>query len=144
MRHNIVCSLIACAVVACTGASSEPGDKAQPETKVEIQASSVGIVVPPTPAMLAAALTDDPDANPDVMIASGCQAPVTCPSFVSASDWSAFTWCDDYCDGGIGCPPEEGDHGQVIFQSSRLTRDAFGNFCTEWRLETVPICGCFH
>jgi len=144
MRRNIVCSLIACAVGACTAASSEPGDKAQPETKVEVQASSAEIVVPPTPAMLAAALTDDPDAMPQVTIAS-CQAPFTCPSrYDIRQNWSDATWCDDYCDGGLGCPPEEGDHGQVIFQSTRRVYDIDGNFCTEWRLTTVPICGCFH
>lgn len=147
MRRNIVCSLIACAVGACTAPSSEPGDKAQPETKVEVQASSLGLMVPPTPAMLAATLTDDSDALPDLALTGTCHAPYTCPQrYYEYPDtpWSAGTWCDDYCDGGLGCPPEEGDHGQVVFQSSRVMYDVDSHSCTEWRLTTVPICGCFY
>jgi len=141
MKHNVVYALIACAVGACSAVS---GNEVQPETmvEVEVQASTAEIVVPPPPEVIAAALSGDPDAMARVMITSGCHAPFECPpQYGSPTIWSSFTWCDEVCDAG-SCPPGEGFHGHDTFESYRLKFDSAQNACTEWQVETLPICGC--
>jgi hypothetical protein len=143
MNRNIICLMVACSAGACSVVSSEPVDEAQLETTVEGQASSKEIVIQPTPEMLAAALSGDPEAMASAVTPSGCNAPNTCPpQYGAPTGWSSSIWCAEVC-GGVQCPPGEGLGGRAYLNSYRLLFDSAGNSCTQWRLTNVPFCGCF-
>jgi hypothetical protein len=160
-RAGALC--LAIALGACTG-STEPAEPAEPaavapasspvavdEAGQEIMAVAV---IAPTPAMLKAALADDPAAMRDAAVAlAGCQAATTCPSqYASCSSWSAPALCAQACNLGacicrpIGSPECEGEvpepKGSESYNAFRVCFNSSGQSCTEWTKSTYTVCGC--
>lgn len=142
MNRNIICLMVACTVGACSVVPSESSDEGQLETAVEVESANKDVVIPPTPEMLAAALSGDPEAMAVAVTPSGCNAPNTCPpQYGAPTGWSGNIYCSEVC-GGVQCPPGEGLGGRFYYNSYRLLFDAAGNSCTQWRLSWSPFCGC--
>lgn len=109
----------------------------------------------PTPEMLAAALTGDPDRMAAAIpLAAACHAPSTCPAqFGSCGTWSSFSSCgSSFCTGGCVRPPkcspsnlncEFSQQFGRTSESFQVCFDAARNGCTQWRNQTaVTGCGC--
>jgi len=148
-----------CSLAACTAAPHEPpaGDPgtaiATPADPGDTTATIARAVIAPTPAMLAAALSNDPDAMRDAAAATAgtCQAATTCPSqFASCTAWSTPALCNETC-GATYCicrpvwqcegePPEP--RGTQTYNAFRVCFDANRNSCTEWTNTTTSFCGC--
>jgi hypothetical protein len=107
----------------------------------------------PSPELLKAALTNDPDIMRDAVIAtaSTCQAASTCPAqFGSCGSWSTPSLCSETCGAPLcvcrpirqceGEPPEP--RGTDTFNSFRVCFDPSHNACTEWSSTTSTFCGC--
>lgn len=159
MRAAAVC--LAIALGACTASAPEtsapaPAAAAAAHVFDEDGAELMAVaVIEPTPAMLKAALDDDPEAMRDSVIAlAGCQAASTCPAeYGSCSSWSASTLCDQTC-GGIGfciCRPVWSEECQGVpaepkgrdsYNSFRVCFNASGQSCTEWQQTSYTYCGC--
>jgi hypothetical protein len=155
---------LVCGLAACTTAATDPPAGRAPApvsaTVMEMaatvdQAPAVvaRAVIAPTPEMLKAAMSNDPDAMREAVVATSgtCQAAVTCPSqFGSCSGWSTPTTCDQTCGASFclcrpirlceGDPPEP--RGTQTINSFRVCFDANQNACTEWTNTTTSFCGC--
>jgi hypothetical protein len=107
----------------------------------------------PSPELLKAALTNDPDAMREAVAAtaSTCQAASTCPAqFGSCGTWSTPSLCSETCGTPLcicrpikdceGEPPEP--RGTDTFNSYRVCFDPNHNACTEWSSTTSTFCGC--
>jgi hypothetical protein len=155
----VICSLAACTTPTTPAANPEPGETHA--TVSELTGSRddaptyiARAVIAPTPAMLKAALANDPDAMRDAVVASvpaGCQAASTCPAqFGACTNWSTTTLCNETCGVGVcicrpiidcdGEPPET--KGRDTFNSFRVCFDSNQNACTEWSSTTSTFCGC--
>jgi hypothetical protein len=152
---------LACSLCACTTSPHPPPspEPAAPEPALsaappgdEAPEYTVRAVIPPTPAMLKAALSNDPDAMRDaVATQAACQATSTCPAqFGACTAWSTTTLCSSTCGPGFclckpirlceGEPPEP--KGQDTYNAFRVCFDANQNACTEWLNTSVTVCGC--
>jgi hypothetical protein len=153
-----LCLAIACTIGACAAPAAEPSEPAPaaPIAQVPDDNELVAVaVIEPTPAMLKAALDDDPEAMRDAVVAlSGCQAASTCPSqYGSCSSWSAPSLCESIC-GGIGaciCKPVWSEECQGVppeikgrdsYNSFRVCFNPSGQSCTEWQQTSYTYCGC--
>jgi hypothetical protein len=129
-------------VVSALAACSKPSDDLSnnPEATAEDVPSSVEAVIPTTPAMLAAALTGDPELMRDAARAEGgsCHAPSTCPGFASCGGWSQLNICNETC--GSSCGLAKTTH--QYSDSFRVCFNAAGASCTEWRQHHFSFCDC--
>lgn len=129
-------------VVSALAACSKPSDElsSNPEATVEDVPPSVEAVIPTTPAMLAAALTGDPDVMRDAARAEAgsCHAPSTCPGYASCGGWSRLNVCDEVC--GSSCGLAKTTH--QYSDSFRVCFNAAGASCTEWRQSHHSFCDC--
>lgn len=143
MIRNALRLMIVCAVGACTVAQPGSHEEMQGEAVDEIAAPSKEAVIPPTPAMLAAALSGDPDAMASAIRPNTCVAPSTCPSqFGSCAAWSTPSFCGEQCLSSLCEGGAEGRWGKAISNSFRVCFDAAGNSCTEWMQTSTLFCGC--
>lgn len=143
MVRNALWLMIVCAVGACTVAQPGSQDHGQGEAVDEIAVPSKQAVIPPTPAMLAAALSGDPDAMASAIRPNACVAPSTCPSqFGSCAGWSTPSFCGEQCLSSLCEGGAEGRFGKAISNSFRVCFDASGNSCTEWKQTSTIFCGC--
>ena len=154
----VVCSLAACTGLATPAPSPEPSEP--PTTVSELTGTPdeaptyiARAVIAPTPAMLKAALANNPDAMRDAVVATvpaGCQAASTCPAgFGACTNWSTSTLCNETCNVGVcfckpvidcdGEPPEP--RGRDTFNSFRICFDSNQTPCTEWASSTTTFCG---
>ena len=164
IRARAVVIAIACGLCACEAAGQGPPAGRTPEATTWVaepdeQAAgdtplyTTRAMIAPTPAMLKAALSNDPDAMRDaiVTLAGTCQASSTCPAqFASCTNWSTPTLCNETCGPGMcfchpvrfcdGEPPEP--RGTETFNSFRVCFDPNQNGCTEWSNTTTTFCGC--
>jgi hypothetical protein len=139
---NVMRLMVVCAVGACTVAPSGTHDEMQGETMDEVASPSTEAVVPPTPAMLAAALSGDPDAIVNAATPSGCMAATTCPDPKSCGTWSTSVECNETCLSSLCQGGAEGRFGRAFSNSFRVCFDAAGHSCTEWQLTSILFCGC--
>jgi hypothetical protein len=152
----------ACTFWACNAASSQPlapeptGPELTSETPTDLDDDpgvSLRALVAPTPEMLTAALTNDPDAMREAAGASvlACQAASTCPAqFGSCTSWSTPSVCAESCGPAMcfcrpirlceGEPPEP--KGSQTINSFRVCFDPAQHACTEWTNTTSTFCGC--
>lgn len=129
-------------VVSAVAACSKPAEELSnnPEATVEDVPPSVEAVIPTTPAMLAAALTGDPDRMREAarIEAGSCHAPSTCPGYESCGTWSSLNMCDETC--GSSCSLARTTH--QYSDSYRVCRNAAQDSCTEWRQHHFSFCDC--
>ncbi|HEX3473461.1 MAG TPA: hypothetical protein VHT91_00395 [Kofleriaceae bacterium] len=164
IRARAVIIAIACSVCACQAAGQDPPAGRAPDATAsvagpdELAAVDTPLyvnraMIPPTPEMVKAALTGDPDAMRDAIAntASTCQASTTCPAqFASCTSWSTPTTCSSTCGASfclcrpikdcIGEPPEPKEVD--TFNSFRICFDSAQNACTQWNSTTTSFCGC--
>jgi hypothetical protein len=159
IRAGAVVFALVCGLCACTNPSHDPAvnRSVAPEPTDDLAALTDDVVyvehllIPPTPAMLKAALANDPDAMRDAVAAdSTCHATSSCPAqFGSCASWSTSALCNSVCGTGVclckpirTCddPPET--KGQDTYNSFRVCLDPNGASCTEWQSTTVTVCGC--
>jgi hypothetical protein len=156
---------VICNLGACTTPDQEtpsPTPIAAPEsaaalapalaTPDEVSVLVARTLVPPTPAMLKAALADDRDAMRDaIMTLSGCHSASICPpEFASCASWSTSSPCatfcgpvECFCKPGSQCDGEDlGPRGGTTFNSFRVCFNSAQVPCTEWRSTNVTSCGC--
>ncbi len=154
---------VACSLLACTTSTPQPppADRSAAEPTIaalepgadEASLFVVRQVIPPTPEMLRAALSNDPDAMRDAAAATltGCQAASSCPAqFASCTSWSATTQCSSTCGPGMcfcrpirfceGEPPVP--RGTDTFNAFRVCFDPAQHACTEWQQTVSTFCGC--
>lgn len=161
----VACSLCACSAASQPSQDPPPGPEAAPVVSAlashmevdspsgEATMSIARALIAPTPAMLAAALSNDPDAMRDALVAtaSTCQASSSCPAqFGSCGGWSTPSLCNETCGAPLcrcrpiidcdGEPPEPSD--TQTFNSFRVCFDANHNACTEWTSTQSRFCGC--
>jgi hypothetical protein len=158
IRALSTCLFIACGLWACTQTSPEvTADPAMPllaEGAVvftmgeseEVPAFAVD-TQEPTPAMLEAARSGDPEAMRDAAAnLSTCHAAKTCPGYGACTGWSALAYCNDTCtkrcchDGPACNEPDIG--GTVYRERYRICFNSAGASCTEWNLQAQYVCGC--
>jgi len=163
IRVRAVVIAITCGLCACEAAGQDPPAGRAPEATASVAApdelSAVDTplyvhraMISPTPEMLKAALTNDPDAMRDAIAntAGTCQASTTCPAqFASCTSWSTATLCSETCGGACLCHPitECGDdppesRGRDTYNSFRICFDPNQNACTQWLSTTSTFCGC--
>ena len=160
IRARAVVIAIACGLCACEAAGQGPPASRAPDTTApaaepttdDTPAYTTRAVIAPTPEMLKAALTNDPDAMRDSISAAAgtCQAATTCPAqFASCTNWSTPTLCSETCGGICLCHPitECGDdppesRGRDTYNSFRICFDPNQNACTQWSSTTSTFCGC--
>lgn len=111
-----------------------------------LTAPATPAVEEPTPAMLAAALTGDPEKMAAAITNVGsCHTASTCPGFASCTNWSAASECGDSCTKRC-CHDSrctEPDVGGTIFSESfRVCFNSAGASCTEWAISSAFVCGC--
>lgn len=163
MMRRAVAVAALCMLWACTSTSPQPPSPEPQASRTEVEivgddlgeaaAATVLAMIEPTPAMLKAALRDDPDAMRDAAETSllACQAASTCPAqFGSCSSWSTPAVCAESCGPGVcfcrpirdcpGEPPEP--RGQRTTNSFRVCFNPAGQACTEWAASTTTFCGC--
>lgn len=153
----VACSLWACTTSPRQTPAPEPSEAerfASPVTASTDEAPLFVLreVIPPTEAMLKAALSNDPDAMRDAAAAvAGCQASNSCPAqFASCTSWSTPSVCNSSCGPGVcicrpvrlceGEPPEP--RGTDTFNSFRVCFDPAQHACTEWQQTSTTFCGC--
>jgi hypothetical protein len=153
-----------CSLAACTSAATAPPPAPEPAAEATTVSELSGspeeapqyiarAVLAPTPAMLKAALSNDPDAMRDAATSAvaGCHDASTCPAqFGSCTSWSTTTLCNETCGVGVcickpiiqcgGEPPET--KGRDTFNSFRICFDSSQNPCTEWTNTSSTFCGC--
>jgi hypothetical protein len=135
-------------VLACRQAPAEsPVDPAASAPYEEALATPVPAFEVPTPQMLQAALSGDPEAmRAAATSVAGCHAATTCPGYGACSGWSARTQCNDNCtrrcchDGPACNEPDFG--GTVYHQRYRVCFNPAGAACTEWSISSSYVCGC--
>jgi hypothetical protein len=131
-----------CALFACS--LSRPPLTAEQEAALTAPATPA--IEEPTPAMLQAALSGDPETMREAITNVGsCHTATTCPGFGSCSGWSAFSFCGDTCTKRCchdsRCfEPDIG--GNVFNEQYRVCFDAAGASCTEWNITSHFVCGC--
>lgn len=163
IRARAAVIAIACGLCACEAAGQGPPAGRAPEATDPVAEPAapaaddaplytIRAVIAPTPEMLKAALTNDPDAMRDSISAAAgtCQASTTCPAqFASCTTWSTSTLCSETCSGICLChpiidcgddPPES--RGRDTFNSFRICFDPNQNACTQWLSTTSTFCGC--
>jgi hypothetical protein len=152
---------VACSLCACSAAGQAPPPGGAPEAIASTADPTTGdtplylnrAMIPPTPEMLKAALSNDPDAMRDAIsvTASSCQASSTCPAqFASCTSWSTPSLCSATC--GVSfclCRPLPDCEGEPRtprevdnYNSFRICFDPDLNGCTEWSKTTSQFCGC--
>jgi hypothetical protein len=141
MIRNVLRLMIACTVGACAVA---PATSPQVQSEAdEVAVSSIETAsAPTTPAMLAAALTGDPQAMADSVNLLSCPAPFTCTptSAWSCQNWSGPTFCDTQCTTQV-CA--EGTIEKDFSSEFRICNSLTGGGqCTEFRIITTNSCGC--
>jgi hypothetical protein len=159
---RIVVVALACSMWACTTSPRQPPEASEPERTVSPVVASAADEAPlavelaliePTPAMLRAALANDPDAMRDAAATAlaGCQPSNTCPAqFASCTNWSTPSLCSSQCGPGVcickpiwqceGEPPEP--RGTDTFNSFRICFNPQAQPCTEWQQTSSTFCGC--
>lgn len=150
---SITCSLWACAPAAPDVPTAEvptPAElqvQAQEEARGELLEPALEVIDAPTPAMLKAALAEDPEAMREAAAALGtCHTSTTCPGYGSCTGWSTPGYCSDTCsarcchDGPSCNEPDIG--GRVYKESFRVCFNAAGASCTEWSVTSTYVCGC--
>jgi hypothetical protein len=164
IRSRAVVIAIACGLCACSGAVQDPLAGRAPEATTsaavpqELAAVATPLyinraMIPPTPAMLKAALSGDPDAMRDAIAttATTCQASSSCPAqFGSCSGWSTPSMCSSTCGAPFclchplkNCLDEPPEPREVdTFNSFRVCFDSTQHGCTEWSNTTSQFCGC--
>lgn len=163
IRARAAVIAIACGLCACEAAGQGPAASQAPETTASVAEPAapaddtpmytIRAVIAPTPEMLKAALTNDPDAMRDSISAAAgtCQAATTCPAqFASCTAWSTPTLCSETCGPGvclchpvIDCDGEDGGtRGRDTYNSFRICFDPSQNACTQWSSTTSTFCGC--
>jgi hypothetical protein len=164
IRARAVVIAIACGLCACEAAGQGPPAGRAPEATASMadpeEPAAVDTplyinraMIPPTPEMLKAALSNDPDAMRDAIVttAGTCQASSTCPSqFGSCTNWSTPSLCSATCGASFcicrpirlcdGEPPEPKEVD--TYNSFRVCFDSSANACTEWSNTTSSFCGC--
>lgn len=136
------------AIWGCTQAP--PAVTSEQESSLsDVQVPELALAVgeAPSPAMLEAALSGDPEAMLAVMPHAGtCHAATTCPGFGSCASWSSLAVCSTSCttrcchDAPLCNEPDVG--GTIKSQQFRVCFDASGASCTEWRITSRSVCGC--
>ena len=164
IRVRAVVIAIACGLCACEAAGQAPPASRAPEATAsvavpeELAAVDTPLyvnraLIAPTPEMLKAALTNDPDAMRDSIAttATTCQASNTCPAqFASCTAWSTPSMCSSTCGTPlclcrplkdcVGEPPEPRETD--TFNSFRICFDSAQHACTHWSSTTSSFCGC--
>jgi hypothetical protein len=164
IRSRAAIIAIASGLCACSGTVQDPPAGRTPEATASLAVpedlAAVDtplylnrVMIPPTPEMLKAALTNDPDAMRDAIAttATTCQASSTCPAqFASCSAWSTPSLCSSTCGTPsclcrplkdcVGVPPEPREVD--TFNSFRICFDSATNACTQWSSTTSSFCGC--
>lgn len=166
IRARAVVIAIACGLCACESAGQGPPAGRAPEATASVADPDPDepatadtplylnrAMIPPTPEMLKAALSNDPDAMRDAIVATAgtCQASSTCPSqFGSCTNWSTPSLCSATCGASFcicrpirlcdGEPPEPKEVD--TYNSFRVCFDSSQNACTEWSNTTSSFCGC--
>jgi hypothetical protein len=141
MIRKVMSLMVVLAVGACA-AQATTHEQTQGDAVDESIPPATEAVIRPTPAMLAAALSGDPDAMANAAMPSGCMAPTTCPAeFGSCAGWSSFTECGLTCLRTL-CPGGENVRGTLFSNSFRVCFDKAGNSCTEWHETSSIFCGC--
>jgi hypothetical protein len=147
--------IVTCGLCACITANqdhvsrmSDTADTVSVDENTSLHINEA--MITPTPEMLKAALTNNPDAMRDAMVntATGCHGSTICPSqFASCTNWSTSSLCDANCittkcsvghDPGDTAPFREKDE----FNSFRICFDSNQNACTEFSHTTTFICAC--
>jgi hypothetical protein len=164
IRARAAVIAIACGLCACEAAGQGPPAGRAPEatasvavpeelTAVDTPLYVNRAMIPPTPEMLKAALTNDPDTMRDAIVntAGTCQASTTCPAqFASCTAWSTPSLCNSTCGASFcicrpiiqcgGDPPEPKEVD--TYNSFRICFDSAQNACTQWSSTTSSFCGC--
>lgn len=164
MRASIIGLAVACSLWACTQATPQPptpdpaaerATSALPATLDEAPLYVEKTVIEPTPEMLRAALSNDPDTMREAVAttaaASGCMASSSCPAeFGSCTNWSTPSLCSSTCGASYcfcrpirlceGEPPEP--RGVDTYNAFRICFDSNANPCTEWQQTISTFCGC--
>lgn len=141
MIRNVMRLMVVCAVGACTVAPSGTHDETQGERMDQIASPSTEAVVPPAPAVFAAALSGDPDAIIN-STPSGCMAATTCPDPKSCGTWSTSFECNETCLTSLCSGGAEGRVGRAFSNSFRDCTELDGSSCREWQLTSTLFCGC--
>lgn len=158
IKAGAICLAIACSLWACTTSATDPAPEPAPAPvadPVPVTISDDGqetilqAVIAPTEEMLAAALTEDPDAMRDATTSlNSCQPTSTCPAeYGSCTPWSTATLCEQECGVGIcKCTPvwacDVEVKGRESLNSYRVCFNSGGQACTEWNQTTYFTCGC--
>ncbi|HMG57035.1 MAG TPA: hypothetical protein VK601_26230 [Kofleriaceae bacterium] len=144
IRGLAVCLFTTFGLFAC--AQSPPAATADQQSALSSPAPTLPPgLEQPTPAMLRAALSGDPDAmRNEILDVGSCHTITTCPGFSVCTDWSSPAFCGDTC--GVHCCHDpncnEPDTGGNVF--SEQSRVCFGgpSPCTEWNVTAHFVCGC--
>jgi hypothetical protein len=141
MIRNMMHLMIVLAAGACA-AQTTTHEPTQGDVVDDGIPPSTEAVIRPTPAMLAAALSGDPDAMANAAMPSGCMAPTTCPAqYGSCAGWSSFSQCGLTCLNAL-CPGGENVRGTLFSNAFRVCFDKDGNSCTEWQEKSSIFCNC--
>jgi hypothetical protein len=159
---RIVVVALACSLWACTTSPRQPPEASELERTVDPVIASAAdetslfverTLIEPTPAMVRAALTNDPDAMRDAAATAlaSCQPASSCPAeFGSCTAWSTPSLCSSQCGGSFCiCRPIrlcEGEpaepRGTDTFNAFRICFNPQGQACTEWQQTISTFCGC--
>lgn len=137
-----------CGICACTQAPpAATSEQVSPLRDEQPPAFIAATIEAPTPEMLRAALSGDPEAMRNAIPAAGtCHTATTCPGFGSCTVWSAFSFCGDTCtkrcchDAPICHEPDIG--GTIFNERFRVCFNPAGASCTEWGIQSSVVCGC--
>ena len=164
IRARVAVIVIAGGLYACAPASHDPPASSAavseaveavmevPALADEAPAIVARKLITPTPEMLKAALSNDPDAMRAAVTTAGtCQAASTCPAeFGACTNWSTPTICNETCGAPYcicrpirlcgGDPPEP--RGTQTFNAFRICFDPQQHACTEWSNTSSSFCGC--
>lgn len=144
MIRNMM-SLLVCVAAACNAVHSGPRAGLDPGAVEETVMPSTEALIRPTPAMLAAALSGDPDAMASAAPATSCMASTTCPAqFTNCTGWSTAVVCADQCT-ATRCSSKPGiDTIKEIVTTNafRACLDASQNACIQWQSITSTACSC--
>lgn len=135
-----------CGLWACTQAPPEVTADESALSAQQAPALASPAIEQPTPEMLRAALSGDPDAMRDAIVNVGtCHTATTCPGFDSCSSWSSLSQCGDTCTqqcchDRLCNEPDIG--GTVYSEQFRVCFNSLGASCTEWAISSRFVCGC--
>lgn len=160
LKSLAICILTAC-LWACTQAPAPAPEPIDPELgalALPSEDSDAELAPPieafhaPTPAMLRAALSGDPDLMREAAATTltTCQPATTCTGYGSCTGWSNSEQCGASC-GPQQCIciqrpdfecPEPQLRGRNTFNSYRVCFNGAGQSCTEFRQTIANYCGC--